>query len=118
LQPMVAAVLAIRAGLRDARTGCPAYGWAILTDPANRSQLLRDGWKEVAKVFVVAFLIDLIYEIIVYHTIYPVQSLTVAVVLALLPYCIMRGPLNRIACRWYGRSPGRAGVHPGRNIHL
>jgi hypothetical protein len=33
VQPAVAALLAIRAGLRDARAGRPAYGWTVATDP-------------------------------------------------------------------------------------
>jgi hypothetical protein len=57
---------------------------------------LREGWREVAKVFVVAVVIDLIYEIIVFHKIYPGQSLIVAAILALLPYPVIRGLVNRI----------------------
>ena len=32
IQPLVVSVLAIRAGIQDARAGRPAYGWAVLTD--------------------------------------------------------------------------------------
>ena len=39
----VAAIFAIRAGLRDAREGRAPYGWAVLTDPTNRREFLRDG---------------------------------------------------------------------------
>ena len=42
------------AGLRDARAGRPPYFWAILTDPLHRRDLLREGWKAVARIFVVA----------------------------------------------------------------
>ena len=40
LQPLVAATLAIKAGLLDAKTGRPAYGWTILTSPTDRAALL------------------------------------------------------------------------------
>jgi hypothetical protein len=96
LQPLTAAFLAIRAAVRDAREGRPAYGWALVTDRDRRRALLREGWREVAKVFVVAVVIDLIYEIIVFHKIYPGQSLIVAAILALLPYPVIRGLVNRI----------------------
>ena len=46
LQPLTAAIIAIRAGIKDARTGHPVYGWAVLTNPVGRKELLREGWKE------------------------------------------------------------------------
>jgi len=82
--------------MRDAREGRPAYGWALVTDAPRRRALLREGWKEVAKVFVAAVIIDLIYEVIVFHRIYPGQSVIVAAILALLPYPLIRGSVNRI----------------------
>jgi hypothetical protein len=104
LQPLTAAILAIRAAMRDAREGRPAYGWALVTDAPRRRALLREGWKEVAKVFVAAVIIDLIYEVIVFHRIYPGQSLIVAAILALLPYPLIRGSVNRILrIRFRGR---------------
>ena len=54
LQPGVATFLAIKAGLQDAREGHPAYFWAIVHDAAHRRQLLKNGWKSIAKVFAVA----------------------------------------------------------------
>ena len=104
LQPTTAAILAIHSAIRDAREGRPAYGWALITDPVHRRALLREGWKEVAKVFVAAVIIDLIYEVVVFHRIYPGQSLIVAAVLALLPYPLIRGLVNRILrLRFQGR---------------
>jgi hypothetical protein len=79
--------------------GHAAYGWAILSDPVRRHYLLREGSKEIAKVFVVAVIIDLIYEIIVFHAIYVGQSMIVAVAVALVPYVLIRGPINRIVRR-------------------
>ena len=102
LQPLAAAVIATRAGLRDARRGHPAYGWAVLADSVARRELLREGWKEVARVFVLAVIVDLIYEAIVFRRIYPGESLIVAAVLALLPYPLIRSSINLIV-RYFGR---------------
>jgi hypothetical protein len=99
LQPLMATLIAIRAGLRDARTGRPAYGWEVIANPRERRELLREGWHELARVFVLAVLVDLIYEVIVFHRIYPGQSIMVAAVLALLPYPLIRGVVNRFARR-------------------
>ena len=102
LQPLTAAVIATRAGIKDARSGHPAYGWAVLAQSASRKELLREGWKEVAKVFVFAVLVDLVYEVIVLRRIYPGESLIVAAVLALLPYPLIRTAVNLIV-RYFGR---------------
>ena len=96
LQPLTAAVIATRAGIKDARKGRPAYGWALLANPATRKELLREGWKEVARVFFFALLVDLFYEVIVLRRIYPGESLIVAAVLALLPYPLIRTAVNLI----------------------
>jgi limonene-1,2-epoxide hydrolase len=112
LQPLSAAFIAFRAGLRDARAGRPAYGWAVLTNRADRLALLKQGWRELTRVFVFAVVMDLIYEKIVFHDIRPVQSLVVAALLALLPYPLFRGVVNRIIRRWR-RSHGRPDSNPG-----
>jgi hypothetical protein len=111
---MVAIILAIRAGLKDARTGRPPHAWAIVTDPARRRELLKETWKDVAKVFVVAVIIDVVYEIIVFRRIYPGESLIIATTLALLPYVLMRGPVNRVVCWWLHRVERRQGGIPNR----
>ncbi len=97
LQPLMAAFLAIRAGMQDARSGRPAYFWTILTSPADRRSLLRKGWKDVMKVFILALVLDSAYQIIVFRWVYPGEMLIVACLLACVPYLLIRGPANRIA---------------------
>jgi hypothetical protein len=104
LQPTMAAILAIRAGLRDAREGRTPYLWSVFTNPAHRQDLLRQGWKDVVKVFIVAVVLDVIYELIVYRWVYPGQSLIVATVLAVIPYLLIRGPATRIAQHFIKRT--------------
>ena len=77
LQPLVAIVFAIRAGLQDARTGRPPYFWTILTSPGDRLRLLREGWKAVARVFVLAAIIDAVYQVMVFRWVYPFEVLLV-----------------------------------------
>lgn len=96
LQPLVAAGLAVRAGLHDARTGKPPYFWTIWTSPADRRELLREGWKAVAKVFVLAVAIDVAYQLMVFRWVYPLELFIVAFLLACVPYLLVRGPANRI----------------------
>jgi hypothetical protein len=95
-QPAMAALFAIRAGVQDGRAGRPAYGWAILTDPAYRRALLDKGGKPVAKLFVLAIIIDVVYQVTELHWFYPLEALIVAVLLAIVPYLLIRGPVGRI----------------------
>ena len=104
LQPAVAALLAIRAGLVDARNGRPPYLWNVLSNPRERPQLLREGFKDVSRVFIVAVLLDTIYQLMVFGWMYPIQSLLVAAVLALLPYAVIRGPATRVMARRYRKA--------------
>lgn len=115
LQPMAAAVVATRAAIRDAQKGHPAYGWAVLTDPARRAGLLREGWSDVVKVFVAAVIVDLIYQVIVLRRIYLEQSIIVAVILALLPYPLVRGLLNRVVRIWNPKGAGSNKTPHGKN---
>ena|SRR2546430_6904390 len=104
LQPTMATLLALRAGLKDAREGRPPYFWALLTDAANRADLLREGWRAIARVFLLAVIMDVIYQWIVARWVYPVEVVIVAILLAVVPYLLIRGPVNRIARRWRRRS--------------
>ena len=109
LQPAMALIFAIRDGLKDAREGRPAYFYSLFTEPENRRSRLREGFKAVARVFVFAIVMDMIYQVTVLRWFYPLQALIVAFVLAFLPYILLRGPVNRIA-RFLKRpleAPGR-----------
>jgi hypothetical protein len=97
LQPAMAAIFAIKAGLKDARESRPPYFWTIFTDPSQRHELVREGWKAVSKVFIVAVIIDMIYQYLVFHWFYPGEAQIIAFVLAFIPYLLIRGPVNRIA---------------------
>ncbi|MGA9584326.1 MAG: hypothetical protein WBQ95_03305, partial [Terracidiphilus sp.] len=97
LQPCMATFFAIRSGLADAKAGNPPYFWTILTDPEQRASLLRDGWKSVGKVFILAIVLDVVYQIIELRFVYVGEAITVAFLLAILPYLALRGVVTRLA---------------------
>lgn len=99
LQPLMAATFGILDGLKDARKGRPAYFWTLFTDPVERRILIRDGWQSLAKVFILAIILDVIYQVIVFRRFYPGEALIVANFLAILPYLLLRGPVNRLMRR-------------------
>ena len=79
LQPIVAVILAIRAGLRDARAGRPAYFWAVQMDLDHRKDLLRrlEGCRQD---FRYAVALDAICQLIVFRWLYSSDALLVAAV--------------------------------------
>lgn len=97
VQPTMAGLLALRAGIQDAREGKPGYLWAILTRPERRFQLLHEGWRGAMTPFLLAIVLDLAYQLITVRFVYPLELLFTATFLALVPYAVLRGPFNRLA---------------------
>jgi hypothetical protein len=97
LQPTMAIIFAVIAGLKDAREGNPPYFWSLLTNQGHRREMIKDGWKSVGKVFVLAMVLDIVYQFIELNFVYPGEIVIVAFALAILPYLILRGLVTRIA---------------------
>jgi hypothetical protein len=96
VQPLMAILFAVRDGRRDAREGRSAYLWSLVTDADERRYLLESGWKGIAKVFVLAFALDVVYQFMEWHGLKPLQALLTATILAVIPYALLRGPINRL----------------------
>ena len=108
LQPLIAVLFAVRAGVKDGRAGKPPYFWTMFTVPERRRALLREGWNDVSKVFGAAVVIDVIYQIMVARWVYPNEALFVAAILALVPYVALRG--------WVARLTRRRRVPPAEDV--
>src|SRR6476660_936805 len=77
LQPLMAIFFACRDGIHDAREEQPAYFWSFFSDPEHRRERLVHGWKSVGRIFILAVLIDVVYQVIVFHWVYPGEALIV-----------------------------------------
>ena len=97
LQPVMASLFAIRAGIRDAREGKPAFLYTFIVHADKRQKLAALAWADVGKIFILAIVLDTVYQLVVFHAFRPMQTLIVAVVLSLIPYALVRGPAMRIA---------------------
>jgi hypothetical protein len=107
LQPAMAAFFAIRGGLADARAGRPPYFWGMISNPGQCVAMMKDGWKGVGRVFILAVVLDVVYQIIVLRFVYVGEAIVVAFILAIAPYLILRGLTTRWARRNYARlEPG------------
>jgi hypothetical protein len=103
LQPAIAIFFGIRAGLKDAREARKPYLWEFVSMSRSRQRLLKEAWDHIGKVFVIASILDGIYQYIVFHRVYITGVIIMAVALALIPYLVFRGFVNRIATLRAGR---------------
>ena len=101
VQPAVAAVFAIRAGIRDARENKPTFLGCAISNPGSWRARMRQSWKDVGKVFIVALILDSIYQVVVHSGVFALELLITATFLALIPYMVFRDLVARVA-RWFG----------------
>jgi hypothetical protein len=104
LQPLMAAILAIRHGIADARADRSPYFWTMLSNPRERAQRLNEGLNATARIILLGLVMDAIYQVLVLRQFYPAEAVIVALFFAFLPYVIIRGPTARVARRWHGAS--------------
>jgi len=97
VMPTVVTFLAIRAGLRDAREGRKPCLWAVFSTPHERMHLFRSALKDIGRIFIVAMVLDTVYQFMVLRAFYVFQALIIAVACAIVPYLLIRGPVTRIA---------------------
>src|SRR5438132_13286549 len=105
LQPLMVAIIAIRHGLKDARTGRSPYFWTMVGNPRERVERLNEGLNATARIILLGLVMDAIYQVIVLGQFYPAEAVIVALLFAFIPYVIIRGPVARIARRWHRGSP-------------
>jgi hypothetical protein len=103
LQPAMAAIAAFRDGLKDARLGRTPYLSAILFRHDRHGARLWEGAVSTARILILGVGMDFVYQLKVLGEFYPAESAIIAVLLAFLPYALLRGPFGRIARRWTAR---------------
>jgi hypothetical protein len=102
LQPIMVTIAAVRDGLRDARTGRSPFLWTMLTQPAKVPGRLNEGLIATARIILLGLGMDLAYQAIVFETFHPAEAVLIAILLAFVPYLLLRGPVTRVA-RWWRR---------------
>jgi len=100
LQPAVAIFLAVRDGYRDAVSGRAPYLHDIVYNPDVRGAQLKEGFRAVARVIVLGVVMDAAYQFLVIKAFRPLEMLVVVVLLAFVPYLLIRGPARRVI-HWY-----------------
>ena len=68
----------------------------LVSDPVHRAEMVKDGWKSVGKVFVLALILDVIYQFVATAFVYPGEAISTGLLLAIVPYLIVRGLVTRL----------------------
>jgi len=74
---------------------------AFFTDPIDRRRLFRSAVKDVGRIFIVAVVLDTIYQLWILRSFHIGQLLIVAIVCAVVPYVLVRGPIARLVRRLF-----------------
>jgi hypothetical protein len=112
LQPSMAAIAAIHDGIKDVRTGRSPYFWTVVRfwtvahTRGERVERLREGLIATSRIILLGIAMDVIYQFLEFNTFYPVEALLIAMLLAFVPYLLIRGPVTRIAHWWRDDASG------------
>ena len=99
LQPTLAFVAALKDGIKDVRLGHKAFFWTALWDPTQPSGRLREGLASTSQMALIGFAMDLIYQFKVFDRFYPVEAVMMVLLLAVIPYFVLRWIVEHVA-RW------------------
>ena len=115
LQPAMATLAAMRDGAADARRGRTPYLSAILFGAERRSARLWEGVISTARILVLGLVMDVAYQLAFLDSFHPGEAAAVAILLAFLPYALLRGPAARLARLWTARrAPASSTTHSER----
>ncbi len=96
LQPVMSLIYAVIAGVKDAKAGRAPFLSGLILGKTNRKEALKEMWKNVGKVFILAAIMEIIFEIIEFKTVHPWEVFKVSFFLAIVPYLLFRGIVERI----------------------
>ena len=113
VMPTVVTVLALRAAWKDHQEGRPAFLGVLIKDPGERNRLFHQGLKNIGRIFLVAVVLDTVYQLMVFRWVYPGMVLVVAVLCAIVPYVLVRVP-STLSIHFLLRRAGGAGSSHGQ----
>ena len=97
LQPVTAILLGIRGGLRDAKAGHPPYLFGLLFGAERRGELLRSGVAAIRNLLALGIIMDIVFQLVLYHSVHPGAALLVGPILICFPYALSRALTTRMA---------------------
>ena len=102
-QPVLALLLGVRFGIRDAKAGKPAFLMSLVEAQHERWPILKQGLRDAIIPLCIALVIDGILQRMINGYVRPMAAVVVGVLLVFLPFVIGRGLANRIWTTGHGR---------------
>lgn len=102
LQPLMAGLAALWDGINDARLNRTPHLISLLTN-ATHGQQARELMLSIGRIILLGLGMDTIYQYRVFDTFYPGEAVVITILLAIIPYLLLRGPICRIARWWFAR---------------
>ncbi|MFN8006944.1 MAG: hypothetical protein U0V70_07975 [Terriglobia bacterium] len=96
LQPLIAVILGIGGGRRDARAGRPPFLYGVAFHRTHRKDLLSSGVETLANLLLMGVLMDSIFQWILLGNSHPGAALVIGPVLIVLPYSLARSLSNHL----------------------
>ena len=97
LQPLLAILLGVRGGLADAKAGNPPYLFGLLFAAGRRRELLRSGAAAIRTLIAMGIVLDVVFQLVIYHSVHPGVALLVGPILICAPYALSRAMTTRLA---------------------
>jgi hypothetical protein len=97
MQPTLAILLGIRGGLADAKAGKPPYLFGLLLGAGRRRELLRSGAAAIRTLLAAGIVLDVVFQLMIYHAVHPGAALLVGPILICAPYALSRALTTRLA---------------------
>ena len=103
LQPTMASIAALRDGFADARSDRRPYLSAVLFGGEPHRVPLWEGVLSTARIIILSLVMDVAYQLAFLDMFHPGESAVIAILLAFLPYALVRGPAAHLARAWLAR---------------
>ena len=109
LQPVLAILLGIRFGIRDAKAGRLPFFQSLLHEKGDRGKILKDAARDALIPLVVALIIDSILQHLINGRVRPFAAAVVGGILVFVPFLIVRALVNRAWTHGHPGQPHAAG---------
>ena len=109
LQPLLAMLLGLRFGIRDAKAGKPPFFQALMHEKGDRGAILKEAMRDAIIPLVVALILDSILQHMINGRVRPVAAAVVGGILVFLPFLIVRALMNRAWTHGHPGQPHAAG---------